>query len=323
MKLTRSLLLAILMVSAISYAQAQEDPPHGIQERTLDVDGLTRHFLLYLPDGYDGESRFPVVFMLHGGGGTGKAALEETGWTRKADEAGFLVVAPDATRPDPDRPAKFSGNSPIWNDGSGRFHAGAEDVPDVAFLNALLDNLIQSLAVDERRIYVTGFSNGASMTFRTAAELSERIAAAAPVAGALWLSEFELARPVPLLYMTGTKDTLNPLDGGMPTLARGKRSLGGKEKPPVIDSVLAWARAIHCPEEPKETREENGVKTIVYGPGDEEAEVVFITIEGAGHTWSGGESKLPAWMVGEVSDKLDATDRIWAFFEEHPREEGD
>ena len=177
--------------------------------------------------------------------------------------------------------------------------------------------------MDERRIYVTGFSNGASMTFRTGAELSERIAAVAPVAGALWLSDLDLTRPVPLLYMTGTADTLNPLEGGMPTLARGKRSLGGKEKPPVIDSVLAWARANGCAEEPNEAKEEDGVKTVVYGPGDGGAEVVFITIEGAGHTWPGGESLLPAWMVGEVTEKLDATDRIWAFFERHPREEGD
>jgi len=112
----------------------------------------------------------PVVIMLHGGGGTGKAAATETGWGVKADEVGFLAVFPDAMPPDPTKRSSFGRNPQLWNDGSERFYAGLKAVDDIGFLNAMLDDLLARFTVDPRRIYVVGFSNGASMSFRIGAE---------------------------------------------------------------------------------------------------------------------------------------------------------
>ncbi len=184
----------------------------------------------------------------------------------------------------------------------------------------MLDELLARFTVNQRRIFVTGFSNGASMSFRIGAELSKRIAAIAPVAGASWLEVLTLERPVPMVYITGTADPLNLIEGGVPRLATGgSDKIRAKPKPPVRDSILKWSKALACPATPRSTSEANGVRTEIYGPGRDGAEAVYITVDGLGHTWAGGKSLLPMFMVGKRSDKIKATDVIWAFFQKHPK----
>ena len=157
--------------------------------------------------------------------------------------------------------------------------------------------------------------DGASMAFAVGAGLSERIAAIAPVAGACWLADVKLKRSVPLCYITGTADPLNPIQGGPLKLAIGGSGVGGKDKPPVQDSVLKWVKAVNAPAKPADDRETNGVRTRRYGSGSSGAEVVFITIEGQGHVWPGGKNLLPEFVVGKATDILKAVDVIWEFFQ--------
>jgi polyhydroxybutyrate depolymerase len=290
----------------------------GDQNFTIRVGELERRYTVHVPPGYDGQQAVPVVIMLHGGGGTGRAAATETGWGAKADQAGFLAVFPEAVARDPAKPSSFAANPQLWNDGSDRFYSGQKAPDDVAFLNAMLDDLFARFAVDRARIFVTGFSNGASMTFRIGAEASKRIAAIAPVAGACWIEPGKLERPVPMCYITGAADPLNLIEGGVPKLAfGGSDKVRSKPKPPVRDSIQKWAKAVGCPETPARASEADGVRTETYGPGRSESEVVYITVEGLGHTWAGGKSLLPEFMVGKRSDKIKATDLIWDFFQKH------
>jgi len=320
------LLAIVLMIGCVSGSAGRADSMQpntansGDHVITIRVGKLERHYTVHVPPGYDGKTSMPIVIMLHGGGGTGKAAATETGWGAKADEAGFLAVFPDAMPPDPTKPSRFSRNPQLWNDGSDRFYPGQNAPDDVGFLNAMLDDLLARFAVDERRIFVTGFSNGASMSFRIGAELSKRIAAIAPVAGALWLEPIRLERHVPMIYITGTADPLNLIEGGVPKLATGgSDKVRAKPKPPVRDSILKWSKALGCPVTPRDTSEANGVRTDIYGSGGDGAEVVYITVEGLGHTWAGGKSLLPEFMVGKRSDRINATDIIWGFFKKHPK----
>ncbi len=310
----------LLFLLACGFPGKQEPAAPGqLLKKSLKIDGTSRTYELYVPKRYDGKSALPLVIMLHGGGGTGKGTRETTRWDHKAEKEGFLAAFPNATRPDPDSPPKFGKNSPIWNDGSGRLHAGENGAPDVRFLEALIDQVSRSYQVDARRIYMTGFSNGASMTFRAGMELSDRLAAVAPVAGAFWIADPEIKSPLPLLYVTGTADTMNPLEGGMPKFARGKRGIGGKKKPPVIDSVRKWARAIGCDGKPSDEAEKNGVRKSRWGGGRNGSEVLFYRVEGMGHYWPGGDSELSAWMVGRDPGKLNGTDLAWEFFQSHPK----
>jgi polyhydroxybutyrate depolymerase len=243
--------------------------------------------------------------------------MTETGWTAKADQKRFLVVFPEGARSDPSRPARFTTNPQTWNDGSSRPIVGEAErkIDDVGFINALIDDMITRFKVDEHRIYATGFSNGASMTFHIGRELSERITAIAPVAGSDWLEQPMLGRPVALLYITGTADPLNPIEGGEITL--GSRAAG--KKPPVRAFIRKWAEMLGCPLQSDVVHSRNGVSSVAYGPCKEASEVVLYTVEGMGHTWPGGRSLLPERLVGKTSDKINANDVIWEFFQKHTR----
>lgn len=300
----------------VACAQGRAEP--GWHTHSVVVDGLERTYLLHVPA--DFKSPSPLVIMLHGGGGTARAASWETEWAAKAEKEGFLVVFPNALARDPGKPSSFAGNPQLWNDGSNRFYPGQKAADDVAFIAALLDDLSARFALDPGRVFVTGFSNGASMSFRLGAALPDRIAAIAPVAGALWFDPPRFQHPVSMCYITGTEDPLNLIEGGVPKLATGAHDrVRAKPKPPVRDSIMKWAGALGCPAAAAVTSEAGGVRTETYSPCPGSAEVVYIEVEGLGHTWPGGRSILPEVMVGKTSNKIRANDVIWAFFQKHAR----
>jgi polyhydroxybutyrate depolymerase len=287
----------------------------GTHRIGIIVEGIEREYLVHVPPVYDRLERWPVVVMFHGGGGNARAAMRETGWNAKADTEGFLAVFPEGTPTDPSRPGRFRDNPQTWNDGSDRPSVGAtdRDAPDVTFVSAILADLQDRFSVDPYRIYVTGFSNGASMAFRAARELSPSVAAAAPVAGSDWMTGKVPERYVPILYVTGTADPLNLLEGG--EIFIGAKSFG--VKPAIQEMIANWAKMHGCPDPRHVVNDEDGVAVVEYGQPGEAAKVVLYTIEGQGHHWPGGQSALPASLAGRKTAKVNATDVIWAFFESH------
>jgi polyhydroxybutyrate depolymerase len=293
------------------------------QTITVSAGGVERRALVHLPSGDDGKSPLPIVLIFHGNGGTPEAIAMESGWMPKSDMEKFIVVFPEATRPDMTKPAKFGSNNPAWNDGSGRFHAGAQNVADVAFVTALLDHLEAKFQVDKHRIFATGFSNGASMTFRVGLELSERIASISPVSGALWVAEPKIAQPISLLYITGTADPINPMEGGAPKMASGSgfKGVPEKAKPPARTNITQWANLLGCETDPKPVASNiDGVTIWRYSGGRDGTEVIFTTIAGHGHIWPGAKSSLPEFIIGKATQLLNATDVVWEFFKTHPKQ---
>lgn len=320
-KATTILTICLAICAAIGFIAHAQTPPAtlastpGNHDESLKFGGLTRTFIVHVPPSFNGKSKVPVVFMLHGAGGSGAGADSETGWTSKSDREGFIVVFPDGTPPRPSLPARFLLNPRLWNDGSGRGAAGKENIDDVGFISSIIDFLETHYAADPDRIYCTGFSNGASMTFSVGVNLSNRIAAIAPVSGHLWLKQKQLAYPVPLLFIIGTEDPLNPIAGGNVKLPWGVEQY----HPPVEDSLKEWERMLGCGPRVETARDGNGVRELVYDRCSKGGEVLYYRIDGLGHVWPGGQNKLPEKWVGKPSDKLNATNVIWDFFKAHPR----
>ena len=316
--------IAVLVISAfvlalgglwlrVTVAGSDELPPLHTRMEIPTSQGR-RECVIHVPVSCDGSRPAALVIMLHGFGGTALNAARETGWSEKADREGFVIVYPEATRPDGTGPANFRRNPQAWNDGSGRFHAAAEGVDDVAFIGALIDRIGESCRIDAGRIFVTGFSNGASMAFRLGAELSQRITAIAPVSGTCWTGQLESAKAVPLCYITGTADSLNPLEGGYPQLAFGGREQGGAEKPAVQTFIDRWGSVLGCAAQPVLDETVDGVRRRQYGSDRGPCNVVFVTVEDLGHHWPGGERQVAEFLVGRHNRKLKATDEIWNFF---------
>jgi polyhydroxybutyrate depolymerase len=277
---------------------------------SIRVDDRERKFVFVTPSGFRPGLALPLVFFFHGAGGTAEQAARTYGWAEKAEAENFFAVFPQGLGFRPDGSGVFY----IWRDGRGKRSA---DVDDFHFFEVLLDQFQSLLPIDPRRIYVTGFSNGAGLTFALGARFSERIAAIAPVSSQSFVRSETLARPLPIYYLVSKADPLSPFLGGepiIPTFSFGP----GYKYPPVQDSVDAWVRLNGCPPEPQLVSDENGVRVVCYGPGRDEAEILFTTVEGNGHHWPGTVELLPAVICGPTLDPFHATDRIWDFFARHP-----
>jgi poly(3-hydroxybutyrate) depolymerase len=289
------------------------EPKPGRYGVEMKSGGYDRTALVIVPKAYKPGAQLPLVLLLHGGGGDGAHILDKDGWAAKADKEGFLVVAPTGLPAAPRLAADFKTNPRVWNSGLLNPKSPRAAISDVVYLGALLDEVQKRVPHDRSRVFVTGHSNGAGMTFLVGAELSERFAAIAPVAGMMDVQDPKPKQPLPTLYIIGTKDPLVPLAGG-----EVKNPWGTKTRLPVANYLASWAKALGCETEPKTLSDKDGLKRVQYPSKSGGPKLSVVYIDGQGHTWPGGRATLPESVVGPTTDKLNATDAIWEFFEKHP-----
>jgi polyhydroxybutyrate depolymerase len=295
-----SAILALVLVSAAEPLGA------GNHTRSLTVGDLKRSYIVHVPKGYDPKKPTPVVLAIHGAAMNGALMMNYTGLNTKSDDAGFIAVYPDGTGIGPVQ---------VWNAGNFRGVAVRSQADDVAFLNKLLDDLGTVVNVDPKRVFACGMSNGGMMSYRLAAEMSERIAAIAPVAGTVALDESKPKRPVPVLHIHGLKDSIVPYD------MKGMKAPQFAKLKGVEESVKLWVKLNGCDESPKvETISKPGdemkVTRSTWANGKEGSEVVLIAIDEAGHTWPG--QPTPLKLLGRTATNVSANDLIWEFFQKHP-----
>jgi polyhydroxybutyrate depolymerase len=332
----------------------------SLERYTIEAAGHTWIYSLYAPDSRPLDQPAPVVLVLHGTGETGDDQLLRNGWVNKATESGFIAVAPNAQPLAPAWPANSLTNPTVWNAGQPYLIGPRRAIDDLAFFDALLDDLGVRYEVDTERIFVAGHSGGGGMAFRLAAERAERIRGIAVIASPNWLAEPHPVVPVPTLFLAGTRDPIYPLAGGAQDLGWFQRTT-----PPATETLATWAAAIGCL--PGARPLDDPVMLSALGldpPGDSTAEtaailgtgtrggslaglapgtnglldvdrvqavaypcpqgpprLVALFLEGHGHRWPGGRMpELPESMIGPDNPPLNAVDVIWGFFEVHGTE---
>jgi len=271
--------------------------------QSLTVDGMTRYYRVHMPPSYGRGERVPLVLAFHRYTGTARTMEWTTRLNDVADENGFTV-------------AYLDGYKGSWADGSGQFAADQAGIDDVAFVSAVIQELTDRLFIDPSRIYATGFSNGGFFAQRLACELPELAAVATVGAGltANVLSDCRPESPISILMIHGTED------GGVPWE-------GTSKYVSVPDTVAHWVAVNACAAKPVESKEpdlaDDGtrVRRLAYTGCAKGSEVVLYEIEGGGHTWPGGNKPAQLWglATGAISEDLDASRAIWAFFEGHSR----
>ncbi len=291
-------------------------PPHlprpatSFDEVLLEWQGRRRRALVHSSRGAAPERAAPLVLMLHGGGGSAELAALASRWPEVADRRRWIVAFPEGVRPRPDEPISFRRNPQFWSVRSGLADSEQPDVDDVGYLNALIDVLIARYPIDPRRVYASGFSNGGSMCFVLAASIAERLAAVAPVCGKLWRMDTRPARPVPVIYICGERDPLNPLGGGVvqspwgPTRAQGS----------VFDTVRQWCDACGLDDSPTLETVRQNVHLRRFGSRRAGVWLDFYVILGAGHCWPGGIPVMNERIAGRHVEHPDATELIADFF---------
>lgn len=303
-----------LIIWIVALPAAALDP--GVHTLELEHDGRQRQALVHVPDDA-GEPPWPVVLNFHGGGGHAANQQDYSRLHELGAREGFVTVYPDGT-------GGILGRLHTWNAGDCCGHAARENVDDVGFVAALIDRLIETLPADPQRIYATGLSNGAMMTYRLAQALGDRLAAVAPIAGIIAPTDAG-GTPVPILHIHSRDDPRALFDGGLgPPFPLTRTRV---HHPPVNASLTAWAERNGCRPARAATDEERtwrGPDTehravrLSYADCPAGATVQLWQLSGAGHVWPGAEPALTR-ILGPATEVIDANAAIWAFFRERRR----
>lgn len=312
---TLCLILILLCATLATFTQCrrhQVRPGERDQVYELRHEGRDREYILHRPPGAnDAREPRPLLLVMHGGGGKAQGIIDVTRgrFNELADAENFFVVYP-------------GGFDKSWNDGRVDVRATAhrENIDDVGFLKRVIESIAAEYAIDRKRIFATGISNGGFMSMRLACQLSDTIRAVAVVTAQLsqdLLPACRPGRPVGMLLINGTDDPIVPYDGGTVEIFWTKRG----EILSTDDTLRFWARHNRCGPTPatvqlpdRQPDDDTRVDRISYSGCASGRGVQLLRIRGGGHTWPGGAPFLTERLVGKVSNDIVACDEIWNFF---------
>jgi polyhydroxybutyrate depolymerase len=274
--------------------------------------GRARSYIAHVPRA---TGALPVMIAYHGGGGEAEGFKAYAGFDAVADRGGFLVMYPNGTGPLPNRLLTFNGGGCCG-------YAREQNVDDVGFTMAALDDLARRIRIDRARIYVTGHSNGAIMAYRLAAERSNEIAAVIGVAGAMSVDRFAPSRPLAVMHIHSVDDPRALYTGGVGPPFPGTNNRETHQ--PVQKSLDQWIRAAGCGGSSTTTESRRGkagtaeashtATRLVWSGCKGEVEIVHWKITGAGHMWpGGGRGGLAQAIVGPPTTIINAAEEAWKF----------
>jgi len=265
----------------------------GVSERRVQVQGQTRSYLIYIPEGLDPSRPAAVLFAFHGFAEDGQQALSYTGFDDLAETERFIAIYPNGTG--------LSTRDLSWDSGSCCGYAAIERVDESAFVRAILTDLSTLAKVDPRRIYVAGFANGGMLSYRLGCDMPDVFAAMASVDGDLsYYGACQPKQPVSLIHIHGLADKVIPYAGtSLPGF--------GEQYPPVSYGIATWAELDGCAT-PARISREGSVTLTVYSGCRFGSGVELYAIQGLGHAWPTGS------LGGGISSRT-----IWDFFAQHPK----
>lgn len=287
----------------------------GESTTNFQAAGESGFYQFSVPSSYSSANPMPLVFDLHGYSDPAGVEAKITGLESFGDAHGFIVATPQVDHA-----------VPMWNTG---VHS-----QDVQWIADLLTHLEQQACIDQRRIYVTGYSDGAFMTSTVACALSSKVAAVSPIAGISDQPGCHPQRPVPVVAFHGTDDPFVPYNGGIGRAAlnlpapdgsgktigeelhgRKVRNAGSRSIPL---ATAGWARRNGCQPGAHSHRVTRDVTLITFRcPRDASVELYRVT--GGGHSWPGSPvSATLAPVIGRTTFSIVANEIMWTFFRTHP-----
>jgi polyhydroxybutyrate depolymerase len=315
--------------------------PNGAADTSFAIPGWPdRDYDVELPASHRCGEPIAVMIVFHGGGGNkeGMRKISCPGgdlssarcFDRVALAAGMAVVFPNGTN---SRASKLINRRGLrtWNAGGGTNgyicvsgQACTSGVDDIAYTRALLADLGRRIDVDGRRVFASGFSNGAAMTQRLACEAAETFAAIAPVAGE---NQFALigcapAARVAVLDIHGTLDKCWPYLGGEAGCIESGRFVS------VAETLDGWAARNGCDTVPSSTplpprpgvHDGTSVVRFAYPRCGAGGDLEHLEVVGNGHYWPDGWPYAGSRLLGGVmSRQLDTGEAIVDFFVAHAR----
>ena len=235
--------------------------PSSAQEK-LKVGGTEREYKIYVPK--DLGAKRPLLISCHGMNQDAAYQMGMLDIQSVADTAKFVTVFPE-------------GISKSWDITGNR---------DIIFMLAIIDEMVEKYDIDRGRVYLSGFSMGGMFTYHAMNKIADRIAAFAPISGYPMggATASPNVRPIPIIHTHGTSDDVV-------TFANVQKNLN------------VWIKHNGCPETAEVTKRYRNAAHItrhVWGPGNDDVEVVLMEMANKGH-----------WISNDNGVKTG--DEIWRF----------
>jgi polyhydroxybutyrate depolymerase len=276
--------------------------------RYVPVGLMSRRYVVWQPIPRRQKDPVPVVLAFHGGGRTLEQMETQAGLHETRSAVDFAIVYPE-------------GYHKSWNAGRCCGDALQSSIDDIRFVRRILDDLESIIKIDRRRIYATGFANGAMLCYYLACNMSEEIAAIAPVGGGMFVAGCTPRRPVGIFHLHGGADEWSPYAGG--------EGLAPQLLPPVADGIAFWRGVNGLDAEARSSMFRGYGNCTVYSAGPKDAQIRICIIPGLGHYWPGGgpTAATPAAArsadvatsrpTGPPLDRNDVNEAILGFFAGH------
>ena len=268
------LFLTLLSSCAKKKYDANVEHSIGTFSRSIEVEGETREYLIYVPNTYDTIQSFPLMLNFHGWTMSARNQMEVSDMRALSETDEFILVYPQGTR---------LWGSTHWNVGSWTLGSNAKDVE---FIAALINQIADNYNIDDERVYACGYSNGGFFSHELACQLSQKIAAIGTVAANIseeTINNCNPSHPIPIITISGTRDDEVEYDGSMPerTLSQEEtleywRTFNKVDTVPIITNMpdlnsLDGSTAVR----------------YQYVNGDNDSEVEHYKVVDGGHDWPG------------------------------------
>ena len=305
------LILFLLLATIASFVNA-EGSATDLASGQYDIQSgaLTRSYLLHVPKQLTHPA--PLVIVMHGYTGSADSIMSYSGMNEVANEEGFVVVYPQGT-------VDQQGNA-FFNVGY-EFHADAS-VDDLQFIRDLVAHLQDELTLNPDKVFATGMSNGADMSYLLACQASDIFRAVAPIAGVMMKETFDTcspSRPLPIFEVHGTNDEVSLFNGDM-------ENSGGWG--PYLDlpaTIAFWVelngltlkQSSNLPN--SAANDSSHIIFDRYWFETQNNEVWFYTVIDGGHHWPGVQfdwwrSPMAWWYFRNANQDIDTSRVVWSFF---------
>jgi polyhydroxybutyrate depolymerase len=308
------MLQAVFRLTIFSVIVMSSTSAYADETLTYALQNTTRSAIVHAPAASFGHAA-PLVVALYGSGDSAAHFQTSIGFDAVADRENFVVVYPEAIDAhwNYGRPTR---KMPLLN---------GQQVDDIGFIRTLIDDLVTRKLVDANRVYATGFSRGAQLSFTLACALPDKFAAIAPVSGTI--TEFQVddcrpGHPMPIMMVNGTSDDTLLYDG---FLSEDYRLLS------VPEALDYWRRVDGCTGEEDvnalpHLNDHDRTRVSLYnwtgcraGTG-----VRFYRIENGGHRWprlveSGNDDPIKGVRFGGRNGDIETAVEMWNFFKQYQR----
>ena len=238
----------------------------GLQTKTFSHDNVNRNYLVYIPNSYDSEIDYPLMFLFHGFGGIASEFMNTADMRDLAESKNFIVVYPQGL--------DLASTGSHWNC-SNPSADNKSDVDDIGFIENLIDQLlIDYPVIDNKRIYAAGYSNGGFMSYYLACN-SNKFAAIGSVAGTMLDDSYQNCNaqfPTAMINIHGTDDFDVPY-------------VGNSYYPSIPDVVDWWKNFNNATNEDLLTNQDGTIEQYIYYDDAGDRFVEHFKVIGGGHYW--------------------------------------